>query len=66
MADVSATFTRAATAGSIEVGPRSSFLLVIAFAFLPVFSLLDQEGAVVSPAGHQQELGDGDCCAGWH
>ena len=46
----------------VEVGPDVFFsLLVIAVAFMPVFTLVDQEGSTISAARVLEEPHDGDC-----
>ena len=45
-----------------EVGPSVFFsLLVIAVAFMPVFTLVDQEGRLFKPLGVHKEPCNGDC-----
>jgi len=45
----------------LEVGPSVFFsLLVIAVAFLPIFTLVDQEGRMFKPLAYSKKLCDGD------
>ena len=52
-----ATSTRSACEALLEVGPSVFFsLLVIAVAFLPIFTLVDQEGRLFKPLAWTKNL----------